>query len=707
MILLAAKVMKVLLFLAAVLVGYVLFRKRLSARELVCLGVLTVVAAIAANNAAGLLPPLTDQVTLTALGERREEAQKEEVLLDGYTVDDEEFIAGKSLEIEEGHWFWYGESYCWRIETDPRQPEGVTRTVVLRIPVGWVRTLNFNGSVWRGKVQITAGGNTWIKDTYAEESRTISEGIGSSEKAVLILNQARYLMLYTAVLLGLSVLAAAAVIKNRKLLDFCRRHRGPVIFAAIAVGQFLIALHFSGVDGFWYDELYEIGWSVEKTSLLDRAFSSSAPLPIFGTIFALWYPIAPYGEQWLLLLSEIGTAVGVFFVGMCGKEYEGDRTGILASLCAAGSGVLLTQCSYENRNYAFYFASSAVLLYLYLRSYRETYQKNPRNIFLMSAVMIFFAGMHWHAVVHCIALFLIDVIAYFRFNMRNRSIIPYLAAAISYIPNIIYVLRTRRVFNLNFEWHRVPSWESVVELISYLAGNSDLLVGMFLLGASVLLSSFVLYRVNVSRNSRTLRIYIPALLIAIVVTFFVIYGTINPKATLWQPRYFCDLFPCFFVLCGFGAATLSDWICKGHSAARHASSAMLLFSCLLILHFQTSYITAAGEKVKENYRGAADYLYEQANYIYNDTTLVLSADPSTVVTGWNEYYLTRQGRRDVINVASRYATSAETLLQYDRIYVLRLHSSYLDEPQKNVLDESYKKIDERTNYRIAVYQKRQ
>lgn len=39
--------------------------------------------------------------------------------------------------------------YCWRPETDGRQPEGTVRSVTLEIPVSWDRTVNFFSNEWR------------------------------------------------------------------------------------------------------------------------------------------------------------------------------------------------------------------------------------------------------------------------------------------------------------------------------------------------------------------------------------------------------------------------------------------------------------------------------------------------------------------------------------------------------------------------------
>ena len=165
-ILMCVRLVKILLVLGAVLGAVLLARGTWSKKQLGGYIVLTVIVAFVANWAANALPPLTDQVTLTGVGQKREEAVLDEIFLDSYTVDGRSYVPGKSLQIVDGKWFWIGESYVWRNENDSRQPEGVTRSVTVKIPVGWSRTLDFRGGIWRGFVEISAGGETWIADTF-------------------------------------------------------------------------------------------------------------------------------------------------------------------------------------------------------------------------------------------------------------------------------------------------------------------------------------------------------------------------------------------------------------------------------------------------------------------------------------------------------------------------------------------------------------
>jgi len=259
MILFAARAVKTLLLLAVFFAGWRWLRHRLTGRTLLCLGMLAVLFATAANFVSGFVPPVRDEVTLTAQGEKCNDAKEAEVYLAGYTIDGASFTSGESLVIKEGHWFWSGETYAWRPEADSRQPENMTRTVVLRIPVGWNRTLDFSGNAWRGLVQVDNGKGVWICDTYAEKDSVVQIQIGRSETSDLIRNQIRSLAVYSLVFLLLTgftgyILAKIAAAPDR-VIALLKENQGKLLYGGIACAAFLLMFHYAGKYSLWIDEL--------------------------------------------------------------------------------------------------------------------------------------------------------------------------------------------------------------------------------------------------------------------------------------------------------------------------------------------------------------------------------------------------------------------------------------------------------------------
>lgn len=87
MILMTARIVKVLLLLAALMGSYFLLREKINKWQLGCIAVLLIALSIAANAISEQVPPLTDSVTLTALGEKSENSQGYEIVIDGFEID--------------------------------------------------------------------------------------------------------------------------------------------------------------------------------------------------------------------------------------------------------------------------------------------------------------------------------------------------------------------------------------------------------------------------------------------------------------------------------------------------------------------------------------------------------------------------------------------------------------------------------------------
>lgn len=650
-----------------------------------------------------MFPPLREQMTLTARGEKSSASSSSEVYLEGYTIDGATFLCGKDLIVKDGHWFWSGETYAWRPETDLRQPEGMTRSVLIEIPVGWSRTLNFNGNPWRGIVEVNNGAESWIIDTYSEDSSTISLEIGRSKTSNLLYNQIIKLLIY---LLSLSVETAIMVLllfERERIFQWRKQHPGIILMAFIALLQLFVAWHYAGIDCFWLDELYEVAWAENANNLWDHCFNSgaAAPLPIWMAIFHLWYQMAPYGEKWILVLPEVATSVGIFLVGMCGREYSGPRAGVCAVLLGLISKHILGQCSYEIRSYGLYFASAALLLYLYLRSWRS--EGHKINLPLMCIVMTFFAGMHYYAVIYCVALFLIDVYAYFVFKIKTRSIIPYVVAAISYIPNLI----CQKMIGVNSSWQATPDLSAIKNLILYLNNDSILITLFFLFGSSLLICNW-LAMIKMHRKvdeSLFLKSTTPLFLIIFKISIFFIYGRfINPSVSLWSNRYFCALFPCTFVIAASAFNMLCKWADQFSSKkilGRHVAS---VFLAILLVPSSLIVVIETGKQVREPWRQAADWIYAQSNYIFSSNTIILTTADQQVNSGWEKYYIERQGRRDALPVVTIWEISGQQLKKYDRIYLLELHGAFPKSRLESLQDYG---IIEKPGYGITVYSRKE
>lgn len=683
MILMSAKAIKILLIGAVLLVNFLMFHKRLSRHKVLCLFILTIIFALFANKIASFTPSLTDQVILTALGENREEAMGQEVYLAGYTIDGKDFNSLDFLDIEEGHWFWSGESYSWRPETDKRQPEGVTRTVILNIPVGWSRSLNFSGNPYRGIVQIQAGGRTWSVDTYSEGNSVKSEWIEKSETSALILNQIRHLAVYAAVLLALSVLAViltrVAVREPEASRIWMKEHSGRLIYGGIAIITFFLMFHYAGRFSFWLDEMYQI--SFVKDSLAEafecclKLLECSPPLALICS--AAWYRIAPYGEQWLLLMSMLLTALSIYVIGLIGERIRNNYCGILAATMMAFSTTVWLNAAYEYRAYPYFLMFSTLTLYFYIR-------KNDSNRPLRCAVafsvsLTCLAMTHYFGLVACAAYFLGDLFLWYKKQVKWKEGFLFVLPGVCSIGWLLAVASyQRRVFVSDLQWFPIPSISNIKEMLMFLTGNTEFFYWILWFSIANCIAHYLQDKQDRRQSFNWPAFYQRFFSCELVITiaFMFVYGVyINPKSTLWSERYFMFLLPSVITLLAMALHDLSAWL-ENHGTIVKKTTALfvgliLSLNCLALISSSTSQsLSSFGNNMTRTsspYREAADWLYQQSNYIFNDTTLIITTRNDK--TGWIEYYITRQGRRDNLNIFEQGEINQDEALKYNRIYI--------------------------------------
>ena len=699
MLLMASHVVKFFIVIAMFLLLYKNIAKKgvLKKNLFILLGLMVLIIAISLY-CLKFVPVMTDIVTIEAQGEFGSQGGGVEIFVDGYDVDGVFYTVENAVD---GTWFWNGTHYGWRSENDKRRPDDLTREIKVSVPVGWERKVIFSSNQWRGWATVST-----LNSTQKVDTSVISEVVlEKSETSMLIQNQIRYLICFAFCIISCTFIEILASKKIHLLKQFIKKYKWNLVYALIALFQLSIAVYHAGIDCFWYDELYEIGWSIESENILQRAFAGAVPLPIYGFIMGIWYQIAPYGEKWLLLLSEIGTAIGIYMIAIASRECKGEIAGLFSAMFTAVSCNILYQCSYEIRSYGLYFAAAAILLYLYLKRLSVMYNEQWKIIIGLSIAMTFFAGMHYHALVQCGAFFVFDVILLLNKRIGWRCFVPYIVVAISYVPSTIKVLRSSFISNLVTDsWHPVPGITEINLLIEYLSGNSVIIEILFCIGVScvVVLAGQSIYSKPIEGKSiKSFIIITPLYILCFVILFFVIYGNcINPQASLWYNRYFVDLIPSFAVLGGIGVFWLYELLYK---IDRLYGFSFLLVVCLFVVPTSVDELFIVANNVRQPYGAAADWIYSQGNYIHNDETVVLSNDPAPVVAGWNEYYIQKQGERQPINVISQYNIEPDELQTYERVYYIHLQGSWLRSELRDVLNQKFSQVDQ--NEYFVIYQR--
>lgn len=671
MILITEKVAKLLLIAAALAGGWWVLGEKQNKNKKACLiyAALVLVFATMAYKISGLTPALTDTVTLTALDEKRGEAQAAEVFLGGYTIDGKTYAAGKSLQIEAGHWFWAGETYCWRSETDPRQPDGVTRSITVKLPVGWDRTLDFNGDVWRGFVEITAGGRTWTADTYAKSNTPVQVQIGRSQTAVLILQSVLRIAVFAIVLL-VPFAAIYLFIKIRKnsgneFVTWTASHYAELICGAIAIASVFVLFRYSEVDSLWYDELYQVALSLDNDCAIGRLLTHSDYYPSFSSdVLSLAYRIAPYGERWLLLVPEIFSVLGIYLVAMAAKRVHGRAAAIFTMLFGTTNTTLILRCAYEFRVYWLLFFSCCLTLYIYVR-YRNDLDTAVtwKRLIIYGAALWLPAASHVFGVFFSAGLAITDMVYMASKRLSPRWIISFCITGVLYSP-WLYNIICCDVWSMQKPWNGTPTPDGIVTLLRNWSSHGNFGYYFLLIGGGIVLVEIVLLVYSGKKmHTADMALFIT---LTFVVSFVYIYGKyVNPASTMWVERYFVVLVPCILWLQTLAAVSLCQPF-KKHNVT--TAAVCLMCACIGITNILQWFPTAT--VVGAKYRKSADWFYTQTNTIYNDSTIIISTFLHEYPeTGWQEYYLTREGRRDALNLINQGDVDAAVLADKSVVYI--------------------------------------
>ncbi len=694
MILMCVRLVKILLVLGAVLGAVLLARGTWSKKQLGGYIVLTVIVAFVANWAANALPPLTDQVTLTGVGQKREEAVLDEIFLDSYTVDGRSYVPGKSLQIVDGKWFWIGESYVWRNENDSRQPEGVTRSVTVKIPVGWSRTLDFRGGIWRGFVEISAGGETWTADTFSEDESSVSVPIGRSSTSALIYNQIHYLVLY-AVLLFLWFFAAVSMIQlsvhqPERYRAWMERNGGKTCYAVIALAAFLLMLRVADEYSLGLDELIITKFASESLeTMIQRCLASQAGAPPLGGIFTyIWYHIAPYGEKWLLSFPIFMTAVSVYIIGIAGEHLKGRWCGFFAACMMGFSSTVWGYSGISFKSYSMLFFFSTFCLYSFIQKNKDAECKKWLTAYSISLLGL---GMtHYFGMMLCGMYFLADLYLFVKKRVSWRSGCAYLlpgSACLIWVGLMFWTSWKNGGTGISFNYAPVPTAAHVTNLLRTLAGNYE--PAFWLLMLAIAYAAALLCSSHQEKDSllEFYQIFMASSVVVIIGVIFLYGRFINQQTTLWMERYFVLLIPQTTLLCASVVSCLTSSKRAEYSISRTAMASFFL-SMLFVLNCIS--VGGACRSDKYTYRETADWLYEQGDYIFNGEALIATTMGDWEREGWIRYYIERYGRRDPLRIVVQRNLTSEEVLSYNRVYLFQDHLYGVDQWFQSTLDNNYR-----------------
>jgi len=697
------RIAKIVLPLAVIAGGSFWMRNKITKLQAACLLGLIAVFTVIANTVAGLVPPLTDSVTLTALGEKNEGSQGYEIVIDGFEIDGEKYLVDQVIE---GKWIWRGDQYMWRPETDQRQPEGVTRTVVLGVPVGWLRTIQFVVNECRGVVEVSAGGVKQKVDTASNASVSI----GRSGTTLLILSYLRVLIVYSVVFFLETSLLLWKVYRYIKIMpggikEGWQKDRFSISLFTICLAAFFAMMYFCGNKSLWQDEMAMIAYITDTESIFKAMLTDCAWPPAWKGIMYLWYRVVPYGERWLRLLSELCFAAAIYFVGLCGKKVANGRVGIVAAILAATHATLISRTAADICCYSFLFMLSAILLYLYFGRFLSKQAYSWKELIPLTVTMVMIAYTHYFGFFLCGTLFLIDCVYYLRKKIPYRYLMAYLIGGILYAPWLYYIVFVGNALSINY-WQPEPTLSSVLPFLNALSGDIPIRYYAFVFGLIMFSTAAVMHRDTLKKHAEKI------LLMIIPVTLFTgvfMYGKfIAVGNTFWVWNYFTVIVPCLTILVAVVFETMFSLLVSNGQLQRQVIAYSLLVFTLL-------YITEASyKKIEQNGRVSRDLFREDAvwlcgtEYLYMPSTLIVLETYERCRAPMIEYYITRQGARideKDVKIKTYGAVSQEELAQYNQIVILKpINGTFIGADQLyRWLDDSYSLNENKSDKSLRVY----
>ena len=686
--------------------------QHMAKKRLLCFLICTLLFSLLSHIATLFLPPVTDSVRIQALGEKSASAQADEIWLNGIIID------GKTIQISMpqcGKWFWIGENYVWRNENDARQPQGTTREIILNIPVGNERMLRFNTNQYSGICKIITKNEEMLLNAYSGDESTTTVMLERSNMRLLVYQAVRNIIVFTGVLFSYIIIYIKLgkrydnlnLEKKNYLKNAINKRIGIII---VAIVSFVLMMLYANVSSFWSDELAQVGFAsrgIVENILLCIRIQDFTP-PLYDIICSIWYRIAPFGEQWLLLISIVPTVMAIYFIGRIANEIT-DSTfgGILCSLLMATSSTVWIRQAYELRSYAFPLFFSTLALYAHVMR-----KKNKIWECIFSLAILGMAMSHYFAMLICGMFFLADALLCWKKIINFRKLVCYyfFPAVFSILwIGIVYFFTLRHMDSSQLAtWYVVPTLNDVHTLIQFLAGNNKITIFLFEIGFCAAIVGRILYPDRAYEKKYFYLSFSCATVILMISAIFLYGNFINEISTKWEIRYFLVLTPFVWLLA-------SVWF----ASALHKMNKICL-CCKPVCQYTAwaflaiSLTTSVVETVKvpvwpvEPYRQSADWLYEQANDIYSDKTATIVMTSQYVSEGWSEYYLTQQGRRDPINCycIDEFINPETELLEFDKLYI-QYTLVGIPQPIQEILDQNFEMQEDRTDLTIKVYTKKQ
>ncbi|MCL2079047.1 MAG: glycosyltransferase family 39 protein [Oscillospiraceae bacterium] len=485
-----------------------------------------------------------------------------------------------------------------------------------------------------------------------------------------------------------------------------------------------VMLSYSNAQSFWGDELnWTIGRVANKSlpEITRQLLEDGYNMPLYYYALRIIYPLVPYGEGYLRsLLSIPFVAIGIIFLYFTAKRLMGERFGfIVLCLASASSGVLMFQCGWQLRPYAFYFCFSAMTMLFYLKRLEK---ESIGNIIGYAISMILLLYSHWFGAIILVFYGFCDLFLCIKRKVHIKCISSYIIAIAAIIPWFVAVLMHVKFDELHFTFGS-PSYAQLLNRFYYLFSDHKHIAVLTAI-CTILIVPLLIKNLRKAKFNH--------ILIFMLITFFCpfgvilvmfVYSNIASSQSLFASRFYVGLIPHALLLTSFATSFVIDFI-KLRTHNFSFIKRMAIFLLIIVAIANSTYRSAINTVIYmwQPYREVADYVIFTESFDDNKTLVILDGNPEF----WLEYYFLKRGVSppSTIAVTSSAADpvlfrsegkqtppntviSYTNILQYDNVCYLRAVylGSEKDILMLDFLNGNYTKVFEGLESRTILYGK--
>ncbi|MCR4892225.1 MAG: glycosyltransferase family 39 protein [Lachnospiraceae bacterium] len=498
-----------------------------------------------------------------------------------------------------------------------------------------------------------------------------------------------------------------------KIKDFIKKHHFFLICAGITAMHLIYSIRVSGRQSLAFDEICEIGFIAKGNSwgqILKYFLTIEITnLPLFPLIAALWYRLVPWGQESLLLLTELMTAAGIMVLAYTGRRLKSERMGYLTAAVSVISSTLILRCDMEFRCYAFLFLTLAVALYFYVvRIQTSRCDSRPMEI-KYAIALLFLAYSHYFGCLVIVALFIGDFFLFLSKRISIKFIFPYIFAGALLLPWFVAMLAFKEKSLLDF-WPTPPILGDIPEALRFVLSNDEPIYVLFLIAMiAFLINGIVRIR---KKDFQVVRDYFPLVLIGtiwFIIGIAFIYSTkINPSGGIWVSKYFISLFPAEVLLVSL---ILNFFIEKsaGLFTMKEGQVCGIVVAFLLLYFGVGNYyydVKESLEKPLDPFREVWQYLNNQED-IDQAGTGVLVALTDAPMLGFREYYAEHDRAPGSVRFISFKAEDVQEQMEdCDTLYVFNVRNWIDRDETVNLNFDNFKMVEKDSDLYLSKYVKK-